>query len=75
MKSSFTLSRFTHECPRWWINFLQSLPYTSSDLPYSSLVSKNLKKWNAIYLDQVTSTPTLMFDTEKDATMFILRWS
>lgn len=75
MKTIFQVSKFTNMSPNWWVNFLQSLPLTKSNFAFHALINENLKKWNAVYLDKSVRTPTIVFDTEKDATMFILRWS
>lgn len=72
MATSFHVSKFTNLSPKWWLNFLQSLPLPTKNS--NALINENLKKWNAFYLDRSIET-TLIFDTEKDATMFILRWS
>lgn len=74
MNTKFQVSKFTNLSPKWWLNFLQSLPLTANN--FHPLINENLKKWNAVYLDCCSvETPTVVFDTEKDATMFILRWS
>lgn len=64
---SYTLhvSRFTHECPNWWRNFLQSLRSTDSSVVYYDSINENLESWNAVYFDQVVSKPVVMCDTKK----------
>lgn len=73
MNTKFRVSKFTNLSPKWWLNFLQSLPLTTNN--FHALINETLKEWNAVYLDHSVETPTVVFDTEKDATMFILRWS
>lgn len=57
----------------WWFNFLYSLSATTilNDL------ESEFAKWNAkIILDPSTQTgDTIEFETEKDMSWFVLRWS
>lgn len=75
MTCAFTVDNFSHLSPGWWLNFLRSLPLTKSPDDYIKLINSELKNWRAIYVTELTVTPKVIFEEEKYATMFLLRWS
>lgn len=56
---------YDHKTYSVWNNFTDALPYHQS-------VSQALKDWNA---RNVFNSEYIEFETEKDLTMFLLRWS
>lgn len=75
MKHVIHVSKFSNQAPIWWMNFLRSLPLIKSNSAFHSMINTNLKKWNAVYLEHSVERPTIIFDTEKDAAIFIFKWS
>lgn len=58
---------------RDWRNFCISLIVPNSGaVPYDYEIKKALKEWNAVWL---RGQGMLEFETEKDLTMWLLRWS
>ena len=57
----------------WWYNFCDYYEKQGVDIGDASEITKLLKKWNAVDLDQ--DSTKFYFKNEQDATMFLLRWS
>lgn len=75
MTHSITVGKYLGEGPHWWFNFLQACLLTVNGKSWEDLLDEKLKSYNAIYLSKISSSPMLIFDSEKDATVFILKWS
>lgn len=68
------LPKWLLKCPPWWINFIESLDNQRlADATVISFINKHLSQYNASW--QCMYTSDLIFETEEDATAFILRWS
>ena len=71
MTYSVRVGEYRKDGPEWWFNFLRSVIALISGKTWNALLNEGLKPYNACYLDN----STLMFDSEKDAILFILKWS
>jgi hypothetical protein len=61
---------FTNEIPSYWLNFLFSLDLSINDWRKES--NRSLKQYNAVYVED---PERLIFDSEQDYMLFVLRWS
>jgi len=61
---------FTNEIPRYWLNFLSSIEPFIEDWREES--NRLLKQYNAVYIED---PERLIFDSEQDYMLFVLRWS
>lgn len=76
MSYSVQVGEYSTEIPVWWRNFIESImPLGTLRESWDVFLDQQLKPYRAIYLSEVVSTPTLIFESERDAMMFILRWS
>lgn len=71
----FHVGRYTTEGPVWWFKFLNASIPLIGGATWEERLADTLKSYNAIYISQIDSRPTLIFDSERDAMMFILKWS
>lgn len=80
MAFELQLSMSVNEVPKFWLNFLidrsgeMDNKIVSLDT-FVIVINEQLKCFNCIYISTEDKEPTLLFSTEKDATLFILRWS
>ena len=65
-----TVGRFTNEIPSYWLNFLSNLPPFIEDWREES--NRSLKQYNAVYVED---PERLIFDSEQNYMLFVLRWS
>ena len=61
---------FTNEIPSYWLNFLGNLTPFIEDWREES--NRSLKQYNAVYVED---PERLIFDSEQDYMLFVLRWS
>ena len=61
---------FTNEIPSYWLNFLSNLTPFIEDWREES--NRSLKQYNAVYVED---PERLIFDSEQDYMLFVLRWS
>lgn len=64
------------DCPVYWINFvgsLDSLDDEEDDYERVAFINKHLSSYSAEF--SMSHSENLIFDSEEDATAFILRWS
>lgn len=76
----FQLGNSMYQCPRYWANFIYDLQDREKDYSRDvnmSIIHQELKKYGAIYNEADLGEPNdwISFESEKDFTMFILRWS
>ena len=57
---------------QWWYNFTEHYEELDYDMNTNNDITKALLEWNALNVDQ---TKFIDFPEEKDATLFLLRWS
>lgn len=61
---------FTNEIPKYWLNFLSNLSPFIEDWREES--NRSLKQYNAVYVED---PERLIFDSEQDYMLFVLKWS
>ena len=64
-----TLGIFTNEIPSYWLNFLSNFPFIEN---WREELNRSLKQYNAVYVEDPGK---LIFDSEQDYMIFLLRWS
>jgi hypothetical protein len=61
------------DCPQYWINFVKATRDPEEPIDH---LNKVMKEFNCEWLYNNIQQPIgITFDTEEDATAFILRWS
>lgn len=68
-----TLGIFTNEIPSYWLNFLSSIDLSIGAIgDWREESNRALKQYNAVYVEDPGK---LIFDSEQDYMLFVLRWS
>ena len=61
------------EWTQWWVNFHNYYVSQGVDMDNSDEITRALKEWRAIELDQ--DSTWFYFENEQDHLLFMLRWS
>lgn len=59
----------------WWHNFWDAITADLDHLITVDEINESLKKYKGSYKNGAVGIPCIVFDTEQDCVMFMLRWS
>lgn len=68
------LDNIFEKCPIFWKNYVRSLPSETDIYVTHDEIHHDLKKYEAVYSENLENSPMLIFKTEQDAMRFILSW-